>query len=74
MIGRELDANLSAYNGKFGAVILMDVLEHVPDPLTTLAKVRPLLAPGGLVVILTGDSCYWLSRLSLPFNGSLLYR
>jgi SAM-dependent methyltransferase len=67
MIGRELDANLNPYDGKFGAVILMDVLEHVPDPLAALAKVRRLLAPGGLVVILTGDSCYWVSRLSLPF-------
>lgn len=67
IIGRELDSNLDPYNGKFGAVILMDVLEHVPDPLAALAKVRRLLAPRGLVVILTGDSCYWVSRLSLPF-------
>lgn len=73
MIGRELDANLNTYNGKFGAVVLMDFLEHVPDPLAALAKVRCLLAPGGLVLLLTGDSCYWVARLSLPFYWYMGY-
>ena len=73
MIGRDLDDDLISYNGEFGAVILMDVLEHVPDPLAVLAKVRRLLAPGGILVILTGDSCYWVSRLSLPFYWYMGY-
>jgi SAM-dependent methyltransferase len=73
IIGRELDGELGLYNGKFGAVILMDVLEHVPDPLAALAKVRRLLVPGGIVIILTGDSCYWVSRLSLPFYWYMGY-
>jgi len=67
MVGRDINDDLSMYNGQFGAIILMDVLEHVPDPLATLRTVRPLLAPAGIVVVLTGDSGYWLARMSQPF-------
>jgi SAM-dependent methyltransferase len=39
--------------GCLDVVILMDVLEHVPDPLGTLRKVAGLLSPDGLVLIQT---------------------
>jgi SAM-dependent methyltransferase len=67
IISRELGDDLSSYEGRFGVVILMDVLEHVPDPSAALAKIRPLVAAGGIVVVLTGDSCYWAPRFLLPF-------
>jgi 2-polyprenyl-3-methyl-5-hydroxy-6-metoxy-1,4-benzoquinol methylase len=35
----------------FDAVTLWDVLEHLPDPRSSLVKVRGLLRPGGLVAI-----------------------
>ncbi|HET9852263.1 MAG TPA: class I SAM-dependent methyltransferase [Candidatus Limnocylindrales bacterium] len=35
----------------FGAVTLMNVLEHVPDPVGLLESVAALLAPGGRVVV-----------------------
>lgn len=41
---------------RFAAITLLDVLEHVIDPGTFLAAVSALLAPGGMLVIVTPDS------------------
>lgn len=46
----------------FDVVTLFDMLEHVPEPRTALAKAWTLLKPGGMLVILT------------PNMGSLEYR
>lgn len=41
-----------SYTGeRFDAVILANVLEHVPDPESTIKQVNSLLVPGGVVVI-----------------------
>lgn len=37
----------------FDVVTLWDVIEHVPDPRLVLERAKPLLAPGGLLVIKT---------------------
>jgi 2-polyprenyl-3-methyl-5-hydroxy-6-metoxy-1,4-benzoquinol methylase len=39
--------------GEFDFIKLRDVIEHLPDPLDVLVKVRELLAPGGVVLIVT---------------------
>jgi 2-polyprenyl-3-methyl-5-hydroxy-6-metoxy-1,4-benzoquinol methylase len=39
--------------GEFDFIKLRDVVEHLPDPLDVLAKVRELLAPGGVVLLVT---------------------
>ncbi|MBW2976429.1 class I SAM-dependent methyltransferase [Candidatus Woesearchaeota archaeon] len=39
----------------FGVVTLFDVIEHLPDPKSTLKEVRRILKPQGLVVITTPD-------------------
>lgn len=36
---------------RFDAIVLTDVLEHVPEPMTILRRVRALLAPDGWVAI-----------------------
>ncbi len=41
--------------GPYHAVILSDVLEHVPEPRVTLACCRDLLLPGGLLLVTTPD-------------------
>jgi SAM-dependent methyltransferase len=37
--------------GRFDAVLLLYVLEHIPDPARTLAEIRRILVPGGSVVL-----------------------
>ena len=39
--------------GSFDFVKLRDVVEHLPNPLDVLVKVRELLAPGGVALIVT---------------------
>ena len=39
-----------AFDGEFDAVTFLDVLEHVPDPVETLALARRAARPGGLVL------------------------
>ncbi len=39
--------------GEFDFIKLRDVIEHVPNPLEVLVKVRELLAPGGNVLLVT---------------------
>lgn len=41
--------------GAFDVVTMWDYLEHVPDPVATLAKAHRVLKPGGYLVISTGD-------------------
>lgn len=37
-------------SGMFDAVLIVDVLEHVPDPAATIAEIARVLAPGGRLV------------------------
>jgi SAM-dependent methyltransferase len=37
--------------GRWNVVILIHVLEHLPDPVGALVKIRTLLAPGGVGVL-----------------------
>jgi len=49
--------------GFFDVVTAWDVIEHMPKPLATLARIRDLLKPGGLLVINTPDSGSLLARV-----------
>ena len=44
------------------AVVFADVLEHLSDPAETLAFVRELLAPGGVVVTSIPNIAHWSAR------------
>ncbi len=39
--------------GGFDFIKLRDVIEHFPNPLEVLTRIRPLLAPGGVLLIVT---------------------
>ena len=49
--------------GRFDAVVLLDVIEHLPAPLDTLRLATRHLRQGGAVMISTGDWDSYLSRL-----------
>lgn len=47
--------------GHFDAILCLDVLEHLRDPWKVLAgKLRPLLAPGGVIVVSVPNVRYWM--------------
>lgn len=51
---------------RFDVITAIDVLEHIPAPLPFLRRAVDLLAPGGMIVIVTGDSDATLWRWQGP--------
>ncbi len=49
--------------GSFDAVFMIDVLEHLADPVRTLAKVSQVLRPGGVLCLVTPDAASAAARL-----------
>lgn len=54
--------------GSFDASLMLAVLEHLPDPARALARVAPLLRPGGTLVVTTPHP--W-GRLALEAGAAL---
>jgi 2-polyprenyl-3-methyl-5-hydroxy-6-metoxy-1,4-benzoquinol methylase len=52
-----------AADEEFGAITLLDVLEHVTDPDLFISALQPLLASGGMLVIVTPDIGSWAARI-----------
>lgn len=59
--------------GSFDVVMFGDVLEHLRDPLLVLRKARPLLKPGGSVVVSVPNVAHGDVRLAL-LRGKFEYR
>ena len=52
----------------FDAVVCGDLVEHLRDPRAFFARVRPLIKPGGRIVLSTPNVANWAIRLSLLFG------
>lgn len=48
---------------QFDRITVLDVVEHLLDPMPFLTRARDLLPPGGILLIQTGDSASWQWRL-----------
>ena len=57
------EANL-AQIGCVDIVVLLDVIEHLPEPAETLALCSKYLKPEGLIIITTGDFASMVAKLS----------
>jgi SAM-dependent methyltransferase len=56
--------SLNVGDGSFDVVTLWEVIEHLPDPEATLAEIRRILRPGGVLVLSTPDAGSLAARLS----------
>lgn len=54
--------------GEFDAIACGDVIEHLREPEAFLARMRPLLRPGGRLVVTTPNIANWAMRLGLLFG------
>jgi SAM-dependent methyltransferase len=64
VIGGVAEEGTLAQFGMLDVIVLLDVMEHLPDPHSTLALCKRHLKPGGVVVITTGDFSSFYARLS----------
>jgi SAM-dependent methyltransferase len=54
--------------GSFDAIVCGDLIEHLRDPRTFLARIRPLLRVDGRLVLSTPNIANWAMRLGLLFG------
>jgi SAM-dependent methyltransferase len=54
--------------GTFDAVVCGDIIEHLRDPQSFLARVRPVLATDGRLVLSTPNVANWAMRIGLLFG------
>lgn len=52
------------WNASFDAVTLFDVVEHLPDPASGLARAAELVRPNGFLLVSTADLDAWTWRLA----------
>jgi 2-polyprenyl-3-methyl-5-hydroxy-6-metoxy-1,4-benzoquinol methylase len=53
---------------EFDVVLMADVLEHLADPSTLLAQLRPLLNKNASIVICLPNVVHWITRLKVLFG------
>ena len=64
VIGGVAEEATLAQFGMLDVIVLLDVIEHLPDPHSTLAFCKRHLNPGGVIVITTGDFSSLYARLA----------
>lgn len=66
-INKPLDVDKS-----FDVALLLDVLEHVFDPVSLLAEVKRIVKPGGFIVVSVPLYFDILDRIKILFTGSVI--
>jgi SAM-dependent methyltransferase len=56
--------NLDFSGRRFGAITLIDVMEHLPQPIEALGKLSKGLVSGGMLIIATGNTRSFAFRVS----------
>ena len=59
-------ADVGYASGYFDAVVLLHVLEHLPDPRGTLEEIHRVLRPGGKLVVAIPNFSSWQARWAGP--------
>ena len=68
----QLDLDAALEGQRFDFVLLLDVLEHLRDPLAVLERLRDRVAPGGRVIASIPNVTHGAVRLSL-MSGAFTY-
>ncbi|MBX7138318.1 MAG: class I SAM-dependent methyltransferase [Oligoflexia bacterium] len=53
---------------QFDAILMLDILEHLPNPAMMLHQAAALLRPGGVALISVPNIAHWSVRLGLLFG------
>jgi 2-polyprenyl-3-methyl-5-hydroxy-6-metoxy-1,4-benzoquinol methylase len=59
--------------GSFDVILMLNIIEHVADPLAVLQRVHKLLAPGGVALVKTPNVDSWDARLFRDRNWGGLH-
>lgn len=59
----ELTENILREIGKLDAVVMLDVIEHLTDPMATVKKLYDAMNPGGIILVVTGNHDSKLSKI-----------
>lgn len=65
-VSTEPFSELTPEPGSVDAIVMWDVIEHLPNPRATLTRAREWLRPGGIVALSTGDIGSLAARLHGP--------
>ncbi len=60
------------FKARYDAILLIDVVEHLVDPVSALEKLKPLLKPGGVVIFSIPNMAHVSIRLAL-MKGDFTY-
>lgn len=63
-----------AEEGPFSTILCLDVLEHLPDPWTIVARLHQALKPGGVIVASIPNVRHYTALLPLLFRNKWTYR
>jgi len=65
----EITRFVDAHEGKFDAVMGIEVIEHVQDQWQYVRQLIKMVKPRGLILITTPNTTSWVSRLIFFFSG-----